>query len=67
MRFKIPSNKRDEFIGHMDARNDDDAPDGAWFAMLEQAAQEFMTKHNIHWGDGNDGAHYYLRLKEKQK
>jgi hypothetical protein len=67
MSFKIPSKIRDEFIGYMDVANDDDAPDGAWFAMLECAAEEFMRKNRVHWGDGNDGAHYYLELKAKEQ
>ena len=69
MSFRIPSKRRDEFIGWMDAYNNmaEGMPDGAWFATLEDVAQEFMTKYNIHWGDGNDGAHYYLELKSKEK
>lgn len=62
----IPSNLRDEFIGYMDAHNDDDLSHGAWFAMLEQAAHDFMRKHKLVRGgkDGNDGAHFYLELKQ---
>jgi len=60
----IPKHLQDEFIGAMDAANDDDSPDGAWFAMLEDAGERFLRSNKLR-GDGNDAAHEYLRLKEK--
>ena len=49
-----------EFIGFMAANDHDDAPDGAWFAMLEQAGEEWLLLHPERGLDGNDLAHIYL-------
>lgn len=57
----IPYDLQVEFIGYMDAHNDQDAPDGAWFCMLEQGAAAFMFDYNIK-GCENSAAHQYLRL-----
>ena len=56
----IPRRLRESFKGHMDAANDEDSPDGAWFARLEHAGHTFVRKHNLHWLDGNDAAHIYV-------
>lgn len=65
----IPTRLQAEFMGWMDAHNDDDMPDGAWFATLEQAGQEFMEKHGLIRGtlDGNDAAHFYLQSAERRE
>lgn len=56
----IPATLKDEFIGHMqDSYDDDDAPDGAWFARLEDDAREFMRRHKLR-GDENDAVHQLL-------
>ncbi len=57
----IPAHLTDEFRGYMDAADDDDAPDGAWFQMLEDAALDFMRLHKLR-GDANDAAHQYVRM-----
>tara|TARA_R110000772_G_C13310282_1_gene440303 strand:+ start:35814 stop:36026 length:213 start_codon:yes stop_codon:yes gene_type:complete len=67
MSFHIPRRLRPAFMAHMDANNHDEAPDGAWFAMLETAGAEFMLKHRIYWGDCNDAVHYYIKLKNAEQ
>lgn len=37
MTRKVPVRLRTEFFAYMHACDDDEAPDGAWFAMLEEA------------------------------
>lgn len=61
----IPANLLDEFMGYMNAADDDDAPDGAWFQILEDAAGEFMRMHKIK-GDANDATHQYIVLSAGQ-
>jgi len=43
----IPSRLLPEFLTALDAADDDDAPDGAWWQMLEDTAAEFMRKHKL--------------------
>lgn len=57
----IPPKLQDEFVGYVSGADDPDAPDGAWFAMLEDASRQFMENHNLR-GDENYAAHQYLRL-----
>lgn len=55
----------------MSANDFDDVPDGAWFATLETAAQEFIDKFKLpSYVNNNSAAHQYLRMKsgrEQQK
>jgi hypothetical protein len=61
----IPDRLRDEFIGYMqEGYDDDDAPDGAWFARMEDDAREFMKLHKLH-GDENGAVHQLLKWKEQ--
>lgn len=56
----IPERLKQEFIGYMqEGYEDDDAPDGAWFARMENDAFNFMRKHKIK-GDENDAVHQLL-------
>jgi hypothetical protein len=56
----IPAHLKDEFIGYLHhSYNDDDAPDGAWFAALKDDALEFMLEHKLS-GDENDAVHQFL-------
>lgn len=56
----IPERLKDEFIGYMEAGyTDHDAPDGAWFARLENDARDFMKLHKLR-GDENDAVHQLL-------
>lgn len=62
----IPDRLRDEFIGYMQhAYDDDDAPDGAWFARMEDDAREFMKEHQLR-GDENGAVHQLLKWKDPQ-
>lgn len=57
----IPSHLVAEFRGRMESADDDDAPDGAWFQRLEDAARDFMREHKLR-GCANDAAHQYVRM-----
>ena len=61
MRVKgpIPEYKLQEFVEWMRLHDHEDLPDGAWFAVLEESAQQFMDMHNIR-GCNNSAAHQYL-------
>lgn len=58
----IPVGLREEFKAYMEASENDDLPDGAWFAVLEDAAGWFMKQHKIKHGDAHDAAHQYIRM-----
>lgn len=55
----IPASKRDEFIAYMDAHDHDDLPDGAWFAVLGEAADRFIREHRLR-GDSDDAVLQYI-------
>jgi hypothetical protein len=61
MNFRpIPDRLKDEFVGYMrEGYEDDDAPDGAWFARMENDAVEFMRLHKLR-GDENSAVHQLL-------
>lgn len=70
--MKIPKRLKDEFIYWMDEHNHDEAPDGAWFAMLEDAGEEFIQLHKLggpdgEGVDGNDLAHEYLAYRAERR
>lgn len=58
----IPKKHRDEFVAYVEMADDDTAPDGAWFARIEQACLEFLDLKKLR-GCQNSAAHQYLRLK----
>ncbi len=58
----IPARLRKEFFAFMQARDNDKLPDGAWFAVLEESAEEFCKKHHLKWADRNDAAHQYIQM-----
>lgn len=60
----IPVRLRDQFHAHMAAHDFDSMSDGAWFATLETAAQEFIDKHRLKFACNNSAAHQYLRMNE---
>lgn len=62
----IPTRLREKFKDHMAEHDMDDLPDGAWFAVLEEAAGCFMRKHGLTfpWQCPNTATHQYLRMKE---
>lgn len=59
----IPVSKFPEFLAHMDAADDDDLPDGAWFAVMEETAAAFM-RHNRIKGCENSAAHQWVQSCE---
>ena len=63
----IPARLRPKFQAFMAARDNADLPDGAWFAVLEQSAQEFIDKHRLKWACNNSAAHQYIRMVSKEK
>lgn len=63
----IPTRLREKFIGAMQEADNDDLPDGAWFAVLEDAAQRFIDKHRLQFADNNTAVHQYLRLTENKQ
>ena len=66
----IPTRLREEFYAVMQANDDDDLPDGAWFCRLEETAEQFIEKYKLRWADRNDAAHQYIRMcneKEEKK
>jgi len=59
----IPKCLHHEFVGYVAVVDNDDLPDGAWFAVIEDACQHFMDDHGMNgWADRNDAAHQYLCL-----
>lgn len=56
----IPASKMPEFMAAMEAADNDDLPDGAWFAVLEEAAERVMRQHHIK-GDRNDAVHQWVQ------
>jgi hypothetical protein len=50
----------------MDAHDHDELPDGAWFAILETAAESFMEANKIR-GDKNDAVHQWLSERTPQE
>lgn len=65
LRNRIPAHLRDEFMEHMEAHDFADLADGAWFATLETAAEQFLDKHKIRL-DRNDAAHMFLYFQDKE-
>ena len=56
----VPASKFDAFTSCMEAANHDDLPDGAWFAVLEETAAQFMKENRIR-GDANDATHQWIQ------
>lgn len=61
----VPVRLREKFFSRMDATNNDDLPDGAWWCVLEETAQQFLTQHHLTkpWHDPFEAVHQYLRHK----
>jgi hypothetical protein len=51
----------------MDEADLDDLPDGAWFAVQEEAAQQFIDGHNLKFADATSAVHQWLRLKSTKE
>ncbi len=54
--------KNDELYAHIDCMNDDDLPDGAWWAMLEEGVRNYNEANGTNF-DPFEGVHAYLRAK----
>lgn len=50
----------DDLFYFIDAHNDDDASDGAWWAMLENAVTAWNEKHGTNY-DENETVHAYIQ------
>lgn len=61
----IPAALFPEFVGYMDSFDDDDLPDGAWFAVLEDAAAGFMAEKRIK-GCSNEATHQWVSAKAEE-
>jgi hypothetical protein len=55
-----------EFLAALDAANDNDLPDGAWWHMLEDAADEFMREHHLR-GCRNSATHQWIDARGSAK
>ncbi len=62
MALRLTVDQTHAFMGYMDAHNDEDLPDGAWFAMLEEGAGSFIEQEGISTIDSHDLVNYYLKL-----
>ena len=64
----IPVKLREKFAAHMATHDDPDAPDGAWFARLESAADTFMHTHGLNqpWHCRNAATHQYQRAQQSK-
>jgi hypothetical protein len=60
----IPVRLRSAFVAHMVSHDFEQMSDGAWFATLEAAAQEFIDKHRLKFACNNSATHQYLRIAE---
>lgn len=57
---EVPMNQ--ELFGFMSAYDDDDAPDGAWWAMLEDSVTFYNEEHGTTY-DPFETVHAYIREK----
>ncbi len=58
----VPQHLHLAFKEWMDAWNDDDLPDGAWWAVLEDGARAFGKEYKLKNIDAFECVHLYLRL-----
>lgn len=63
---RVPDNLKDYFVGFMEASDNEDVADGAWWGMLEDAARWFCEEQGLEYTDC-DYVHEYLALKEAGK
>lgn len=62
----IPQAKFAAFIAYMDAADNDDLPDGAWFAVMEETAADWMRRNRIK-GCENSATHQWVQSCSAQK
>lgn len=63
---KIPVRLRDEFVAAMDAADDDNLPDGAWFQKLEETAKRFIRRKKLQFIHANDAVHQWVKIKKAE-
>ena len=51
----------DELVGFLSAYDHSDLPDGAWFSVLEEGAEDFAKSINLRNYDTNSMVHEYLK------
>lgn len=66
MRNPIPPRLINEFRGYMDAAEQPDLPDGAWFQVMDDAARDFMRRYNLR-GDPFDAREQYFRICGRER
>jgi hypothetical protein len=54
---------KDELWYWIDARNDDELPDGAWWSVLEEAVVDYNEEYGTDY-DPFDAVHAYLNEKD---
>lgn len=52
----------DHLYGYLSAHDDDDAPDGAWWAMLEDGVRSYNEQHHTNH-DPHETVHAYIAQK----
>ena len=55
-----------ELYYFVDAMNDDDLPDGAWWAMLEEGVRNYNSEYGTNY-DPHEAVHRYLQARDKVK
>lgn len=59
----IPKRLEAEFLAALDAAENDDLPDGAWLAVLGDAAKSFIEQHSILGADPHDAVLQWVRAR----
>ena len=55
-----------ELLQHMEANNHNGLPDGAWWAMLECAAEEWTNSNGFTHLDSFDAVHAFLNWRNPE-
>ena len=59
----IPERLLPEFLALLDAADNDDLPDGAWWAVLEEAAAKFLVDHKLSDDEACDAVHQWVAAR----
>lgn len=59
----IPKQLETEFLAVLDAANNDDLPDGAWLAVLGEAAEGFIKQRRILGADAHDAVLQWVQAR----
>ena len=62
----VPERLLPEFLALLDAADNDDLPDGAWWAVLEETAAVFLVNHNLDSDDANDAVHQWVGARSQE-